>query len=202
MKCDDASWYMFVYSQILFFARALCQVLRVSSSRRTRGMKKRADWGGDQRTRRSTSGGLLLRGVHTIGQWSRTQQVVACSSAEAELNGICKAAAEGLAARNLSAEFFLPVGLVIKTDASAAKGVVTRCGAGRIKHLEVRQLWVQERERVGDLSMKKIPRGDNYSDLLTHHTTEAELIKVLAEINVIRRGPSFEAPARGGNRAQ
>ena len=160
-----------------------------------------SDWGGDQRTRRSTSGGLLLRGVHTIGHWSRTQQVVACSSAEAELNGICKAAAEGLAARNLSAEFFLPVGLVIKTDASAAKGVVTRCGAGRIKHLEVRQLWVQERERVGDLSMKKIPRGDNYSDLLTHHTTEAELIKVLAEINVIRRGPSFAAPARGGQQA-
>ena len=143
-----------------------------------------------------------MRGSHTIGHWSRTQQVIACSSAEAELNGICKAAAEGLSATNLASEFFNPIGFRILTDAAAARGVVARQCAGRIKHLEVRQLWVQERERLGDLSVDKIPRSQNHADLLTHHTTEFELSQVLAGINCIRRGPSFAAPARGGKQAQ
>ena len=44
-----------------------------------------SDWGGDLVTRRSTSGGCILRGDHLLMHWSRTQQVVSLSSAEAEL---------------------------------------------------------------------------------------------------------------------
>ena len=55
-----------------------------------------SDWGGCVRARRSTSGGCLMRGRHLIVHWSRTQQLVALSSAEAELNAAVKAAQEGL----------------------------------------------------------------------------------------------------------
>ena len=34
--------------------------------------------------RRSTSGGVILHGSHSLLHWSRTQQLVALSSAEAE----------------------------------------------------------------------------------------------------------------------
>ena len=140
-----------------------------------------SDWGGDQRSKRSTSGGILLRGGPAIGHWSCTQQVIACSSAEAKLNGICKAAAEGLGARNLSAEFLLPINLAILTDAAAAKGVVTRQGAGRIKHLEVRQLWVQERERSGDLSIKKILRKQKFADVSPTMSLKLSCLKCLRQ---------------------
>ena len=139
-----------------------------------------------------------MHGSHALGHWSRTQQTVALSSAEAELNGLCKAAAEGLGVRNMTAEFLTPIALELHTDASAAKGVVARQGAGRIKHLEVRQLWVQEKERSGDLSVKKIPRKENSADLFTHHVSEPSLCEVLSNLNIVRRGPPFAAPARGG----
>ena len=41
-----------------------------------------SDWGGCVKTRRSTSGGAVMRGKHLICHWSRTQQLVALSSPE------------------------------------------------------------------------------------------------------------------------
>ena len=84
-----------------------------------------------------------MRGAHLISHWARTQQVIALSSAEAELNAICKASQEGLGSRHFSGELNKPEKLEIKTDAAAAIGITLRQGTGRIKHLEVKQLWVQ-----------------------------------------------------------
>ncbi len=69
--------------------------------------------------------------------------------------------------------------VVVTTDASAAVGVVQRKGSGKIKHLEVKQLWVQEQERKKSLSMKKIPREVNWADLFTHHWNVLEGVKML-----------------------
>ena len=150
-----------------------------------------SDWGGDVKSRKSTSGGCILRGVHLLGHWCRTQQAIALSSCEAELNGICKAATEGLGARNMTLEMGLDEELEIRTDASAAVGVVQRQGAGKIKHLEVKQLWVQEQEKKGNLLMTKIPRGVNWADLLTHHWSSIEGDVMLAGMGLVRRGSSL-----------
>ena len=63
-----------------------------------------SDWAGCPRTRRSTSGGVLLHGQHLVHHWSSTQTVVALSSMEAELNAIVKGVAEVLGLKNLLAE--------------------------------------------------------------------------------------------------
>ena len=140
-----------------------------------------------------------------MSHWSRTQQVVSLSSAEAELNAICKATAEGLGAKNMTAELLHPMELEVLTDASAARGVIQRQGAGRVKHLSVKQLWVQERETKGELKISKIPRLLNYADLLTHHWSEAEGLPMLTGMCVELRGRTIcptDAPARGGQGAQ
>ena len=46
-----------------------------------------SDWGGDQKTRKSTSGGTVMRGTHLVQHWSGTQQVVSLSSYSYELRG-------------------------------------------------------------------------------------------------------------------
>ena len=132
-----------------------------------------------------------MRGAHLIGHWCRTQQAIALSSCEAELNGICKAATEGLGARNLTIEMGLDEEVEIRTDASAAVGVVQRQGAGKIKHLEVKQLWVQEHEKKRNLKMTKIPREINWADLFTHHWSNLEGDKMLAGMGLVRRGPGL-----------
>ena len=128
-----------------------------------------SDWAGCVKTRRSTSGGVLFLGQHMVHHWSNTQTVVALSSMEAELNAIVKGIAEISALANMLGECGRCMSAQIFTDSSAANGVVHRQGCGKVKHLECRQLWVQEVIACGKVQCFKVPRADNPSDALTHH---------------------------------
>ena len=68
-------------------------------------------------------------------------------------------------------------------DSSAARGILNRVGLGRIKHLDVKQLWVQEHTNSGDVCVHRVPRAENASDLLTHSFTALELRKFLTSVN-------------------
>ena len=47
-----------------------------------------ADWSGDKRSRKSTSGGTAMRGKHCLRTWSTTQGAIALSTAEVELYAV------------------------------------------------------------------------------------------------------------------
>ena len=158
-----------------------------------------SDWGGDLVTRRSTSGGLLMHGLHLLCPWSKTQQFVSLSSAEAELHAICKAAGEGLGACSMCQDMGVDMELVLLTDASAARGIALRQGAGKVKHLDVKTLWIQERANRSDLFIEKIPRLQNWSDLLTHHWNEQEGDRHLTGMGVWRRSGPLRGPREGGS---
>ena len=149
-----------------------------------------SDWAGCTRTRRSTSGGIILLGSHLVMHWSRTQQTVALSSCEAELNAMNKGGTEGLGLKHLLESCGVSVPVVLRTDASAAKGVVERAGAGKVKHLSVKQLWAQDQVARGALHVAKVPRAYNASDLLTHHWMEAEGSRFLPAMGQLRVAPS------------
>eukprot|EP00973_Karenia_brevis_P083935 11646618-Karenia_brevis.AAC.1 len=103
-----------------------------------------ANWAGDKATRKSTSGGATLLGHHVIKTWSKTQSLIALSSAESELYGCVKATAECLGTMSLLADFGRHCGGVIKADASATLGIISRRGLGKIRHLDTSFLWLQE----------------------------------------------------------
>ena len=52
-------------------------------------------------------------------------------------------------------------------DSSAALGVVARKGAGRLRHVRVGQLWVQEKRENEELRFRKVKGTDNPADALT-----------------------------------
>ena len=88
--------------------------------------------------------------------------------------------------------YYQLLALRVFTDSSAAKGIVQRTGVGKVKHLGIKCLWVQERESSGDLEICKAPRLDNPADLLTHHYSEPEAQNHLTNMGVIRlieKGP-------------
>ena len=60
------------------------------------------DFAGCLSTRRSTSGGVTQRGLHLLKHWSSTQSTVTLSSAEAELNGICRGACTSLGLQTIA----------------------------------------------------------------------------------------------------
>ena len=55
-----------------------------------------SDHAGCHRTRKSTSGGVIMLGQHMIKSWSSTQSVIALSSGEAEYYSMVKGGSIGL----------------------------------------------------------------------------------------------------------
>ena len=108
-----------------------------------------------------------------------------------------KGASEGLGAKYLAQQCGHSPELTMLTDASAAQGLSSRSGAGKVKHLTVRQLWVQEKVAMGELCIKKIPREYNAADMLTHHYTKSEGDKILRMVS-FRRIEANAASIRGG----
>ena len=86
--------------------------------------------------------------------------------------------------------------LVVKTDASAARGVVERSGAGRVKHLSAKQLWAQCKVARGEMSVPNIPSAENFSDLPTHHWSAAEGAAFYPGLGVVRREAAGSSSAR------
>ena len=127
------------------------------------------DFAGCHTSRRSTSGGVALRGGHCIKHWATTQTTVALSSGEAELGGMCRGASHGVGLQALAADLGIPLSLEVLADATAAIGMCRRRGLGRIRHLHVADLWVQDRVRKGDFALTKTPGESNSADMLTKH---------------------------------
>ena len=141
-----------------------------------------SDYAGCLRTRRSTSGGLAFRGKHLVKHWSSTQKCVTLSSAEAELSSMVKSASEGLGLRSLAPDLGMPSYLELHGDSSAGIGICRRAGIGRVRHLAVGQLWLQEHVKDGLISLYKVRGNHNPADMLTKHvpgTTLQELLKLV-----------------------
>lgn len=139
-----------------------------------------SDWAGCTKTRRSTSGGVLLHGHRLVHHRSSTQAVVALSSMEAELNAIVKGVAEIIGLKNIVAECGRGLRAIICTDSSAANGAVNRQGCGKVKHLDCRQLWF-----TGKVYVKKVSRNDNPSDTFSHYSTVPDATRHLLSLGLV-----------------
>ena len=58
-------------------------------------------------------------------------------------------------------------GITVFTDASAAKGIASRRGLGKVRHIELSQLWLQDKVARDEISVVKVSGNDNFSDSLT-----------------------------------
>ena len=139
-----------------------------------------SDWAGCVRTRRSTSGGGILWGSHCLKTWASTQASVALSSGEAEYYSMVKGASIAMGTRALLDDFGVKVGIRVHTDSSAAKGIASRTGLGKTRHIAVHLLWVQEKVRGKDIELLKCKGTENPADLMTKHLDQAAAYKCMS----------------------
>ena len=103
--------------------------------------------------------------------------MTALSSGEAEYYAMVKAASQGIGIRNMMEDLGErnenPI--EIKTDATAAIGIVNRVGVGKIRHIEVNQLWLQEKVFKGEIVVQKVDTKANLADALTKSLSEDEM---------------------------
>ena len=130
------------------------------------------------RTQRSTVGGLVFWGKHLLDSYCQQQHTKKLRSAEAVFHEVVSGAARKLFIRNLLQALELRAVVRVGTDSSAAAGGTQRLGAGRVTHLEVKGLWIQEKVRSHELKISRAKSEDNRADLLTkvldHQSTSTE----------------------------
>ena len=114
-------------------------------------------------------------GTHVLEWWSKTQPTIALSSGEAELAAIVRSTSEGLGMLAIMEEYGFTTKLVVKSDAVAAIGIVKRQGLGRVRHLAVADLWIQQKAKEGTVRYLKLPGKENTSDIMTK-AVEAETL--------------------------
>ena len=83
----------------------------------------------------------------------------------------------------------------LNTDSSAAKGIVSRTGLGKVRHIEVNELWLQEKVKSGEIRMFKIPGTVNQGDLMTKHVPFDTLTRHFEKLGLeFRDGRAESAP--------
>ena len=142
-----------------------------------------SDWAGCVDTRRSTSGGVMKVGKHVVRTWSSTQPTVSTSSGEAELIAMYDGATRGCGVKTILNELGLTANVQMArvcTDSSVAKSFSATRGLGKMRHIDVKLLWLQEQVRSGRIAIEKIRGETNVADVLTkpqHYKKLRELTK-------------------------
>ena len=127
-----------------------------------------SDWAGNKSSRKSASSGTMFLDGQVIYTFSRNQKSVALSSGEAEYYAGASAASDSILLKE-AIQFLTgkrcQVNLYL--DSSAARGIITRQGVGRVKHLQIRTLFLQELHKQGTLSVHPVGTKEYTADIGT-----------------------------------
>jgi hypothetical protein len=102
-----------------------------------------------------------------VNTLARTQAVTALSTAEAELIALVACSQEVVLLKNVLQELGMKPVAVVRSDSSAALAITQKKGPGRIKHVALRALKVQEWMRDKIVRYEFVQGVENWADLLT-----------------------------------
>ena len=86
-----------------------------------------------------------MLGSHTVKHRASTQHTYALSSGESEYYALVKASSLAIGLQNMLADVNMAMTINVRADAISAIGIASRRGLGRVRHIELAQLWIQER---------------------------------------------------------
>ena len=134
-----------------------------------------ASWGDDKATRRSTSSGIIFLNGIMICSLCRTQSTVALSSCESELYAANSVMCESIHRTQLL-KFLVGcdepknsevVMQKLYLDSSSAQAFIQRAGGGRMKHISIRMMFLQQLLRERKFALCWIGTKHNPGDLNT-----------------------------------
>ena len=130
----------------------------------------------------------MFRGHHLLKSWSTNQQVIALSSGEAGLYALTKGAAPTLGIVSMARDMGETLRAVVHSDSSAALAMSQRVGLGKVRHIDVQYLWIQERHSARELDLRKVNGEHNPADLLTKGVPQEVLKRHAAAAGLELRG--------------
>lgn len=143
-----------------------------------------SDWAGCAETRKSTSGGIVCMGNACVMSMSTSQKVVALSSGEAELYALVQGASRALGLQSVLADLGCKMRIRVYIDSSAAKSIASRRGLGKVRHVDIRELWIQDHVKSGKIELVKIDGKLNPADVATKTKDRNETSRLLKPIGI------------------
>ena len=119
-------------------------------------------------------------GNAVVKHWSKDQGNVSKSSAEAELYACHYGADHALGMQSMLRDMGTEATVTVEVDSSAAIGVIGRIGLGKLRHIEVQDLWLQHATRSGKIAVRNVKGEHNDADLGTKPLT-FEAIRVIMD---------------------
>ena len=137
-----------------------------------------------------------MLGSHILKTYSSTQPIISLSSGEAEFYGVVKGSGAALGQQSLFADLGIASQVRVWTDSSAAIGICSRQGLGKLRHIDTQALWVQERVRTKSIILKKVRGELNPADLLTKFIVGKDKVDQLVSLYglVFMEGRAASAP--------
>ena len=146
-----------------------------------------SDWAGDKIDRKSVSCVVTLIGGHCIRCQTATQTVPALSSGEAEYVGNVKGGSVGIGMQSMARDFGDERVVRIATASSASKGIASRLGLGKIRHLDTGLLWLQHHVRRKVLQLVKTAGNGNPADIGTKDLAEKDMKRIMVKLGFQER---------------
>ncbi len=98
---------------------------------------------------------------------------------------MAKGAAEGLGLESVLADFGIKVRFEIHSDATAAIGIASRQGLGKLRHIAVADLWVQQKLMENAFKVSKVQGKENISDLMTKALDAVRINELLDLMGIV-----------------
>ena len=117
----------------------------------------------------------------------KTQGLIALSSPEAEYFACTVGVAEAKFVQSILLDWGVTADIEHFVDNSSAITLWRRIGLGGMRHMETRNLWIQEELRAQGMKLTKVKGTDNATDVATKHVDAATLMKCMVTIGLITR---------------
>ena len=136
--------------------------------------------------RKSTTGYLVSRHGFNLLFASKTQTSTTLSSAESELLAISSAATHAKLVMSIYHELGEDTKIKVFSDSTAALQFMQRKGLGRIRHLDIRRMWLQEEVQKGSIKIEHLRGENNPADVLTKTPPKQRFQKLRTSLGVVR----------------
>ena len=96
---------------------------------------------------------------------------------------------------SLAADLGIEIDTRLHIDAAAALGILERRGVGRIRHLDVGTLWLQEVQLRQKVAFMKVKGTSNPADLMTKHLFQDVISEYMEKLSFELRDGRSKATA-------
>lgn len=145
-----------------------------------------SEWGASH-GRRPTSAGVSFYRSAMVNAFSRTQGLASLSTAGAEGFALGAGVCEGFFIRSILLELNEQVRMTWASDSSLEIAAARRLGLGKMKHVSIIYVFVQELVRSGPVALVNLPTGCNPADIATNALDQLTIEKHLAACGVMVR---------------